>query len=88
MHKWQYIFASVVVLAFAIVVASFAPAISQQSKSASYMITAEDATFIWRVNIADGSVSYCQRDSAFSTNPELIRKQKPVCSTASDPAAH
>lgn len=84
--KWHFIFASFVVLSIAIVMSSYAPAISQSK--GSYMVSAEDATFVWRINMTDGSISYCQRPSQFTTDPSQIRRLTPGCSQATGAASH
>jgi|TARA_B100001971_G_C18010176_1_gene441962 hypothetical protein len=86
-NKWKYIFASVFTLSLAIVAASYAPAIGQ-SRSSSYMIAAEQGNYIWRVNVGDGSVSFCVRETVNTTNPKYLSGQKPVCSASSGPAGH
>ena len=86
MSKWTVIFASVCVLAIAIIVSSFAPAISQ-SRNSSYMVANGGGQFVWRVNVGDGSVSYCVR-TATTTNAAQISRDKVTCSAGSDPATH
>lgn len=85
MSKWRYIFLSVTVFSLAIVAASFAPAISQQSNNDSFMIATDGGQFAWRVNVSDGSVSYCLRDSN-SAAENYVKNQKPFCSGSSAPA--
>lgn len=79
------ILASTIVLAFAIVVASFSPAESQQ-RSNGYMIAASgnSGQFIWRVNTVTGSVSYCIRKDN-SLDSDFIARRAPYCSASSPP---
>lgn len=86
MSLGKYIFASVLVLSLAIVAAAYAPAISQ-NKPSSYMLGGGNDVFVWRVNIANGSVSYCRRDSS-SIDPQFVSRQTPFCSNATGPANH
>jgi hypothetical protein len=88
MNKWIYIFASVCVLSVAMVMAAYSPAESQQKRQASYMIAAEQGNFIWRVNVSDGSVSFCQRESVTTSSAEYLTRIKPICSSPSAAAGH
>lgn len=76
---------SSIILATAIVVASFAsPAISQGRGGSSYMIASDGGQFVWRVNVATGSVSYClRRDN--STDQKFIGERPPFCSASTPP---
>ncbi len=88
MTKWKYIFASVCVFSFALIAASFSPAISQQKRENSYMIAAERGNYIWRVNVTDGSVTFCVRDGTVTSSQAYLAKVKPICSASSGPAGH
>jgi len=75
---------SSVILAVAFVVASFSPPAVSQGRGGSYMIASDGGQFVWRVNVATGSVSYCiRRDN--STDYKFIAERPPFCS-ASTPA--
>jgi len=78
------LFASAIVLALAIVFASFNPAISQQ-RGAGFMMAAGGNDYGWRINTVTGAASYCIRRSN-SSDPEYLGNNPPVCS-AWTPAA-
>jgi len=75
---------SSIVLAIAIVSASFSPATSQ-GRGASYMIASDGGQFVWRVNVATGAVSYCIRKDN-STDERFIAERPPYCSAQTSPA--
>lgn len=76
-------FASAVILAAAVVFASFNRAESQQ-RGAGFMMAAGTAAYGWRINTVTGSVSYCVRRSD-SVDPAYIADNPPVCSAWSAP---
>lgn len=80
--NWQKtILISSIILAIAIVTASFSPATSQ-GRGSSFMIASSGGQFVWRVNVATGAVSYCiRRDD--STDEKFIAKRPPFCSAQS-----
>jgi len=83
--NWQkaVIFSSMI-LAVAIIVASFSPATSQ-GRGSSFMLAGDGGQFVWRVNVATGAVSYCvRRDN--STDERFIASRPPYCSAQSVPA--
>lgn len=84
--NWQKtILISSIILAIAIVAASFSPATSQ-GRGSSYMIAGAgtNGQFIWRVNVATGAVSYCvRRDN--SVDEKFIKNRPPFCSAESKP---
>jgi len=77
--NWQKtIVISTIVLAVAIVTASFSPATSQ-GRGSSFMLAGDGGQFVWRVNVGTGAVSYCvRRDN--STDDSYIAKRPPYCS--------
>ncbi len=75
-------FAGCLVLAAAIVAASFSPVYSQQRRADGFMIASDGTQFVWRVNTTTGEISYCfRRDN--STDEKLIGNRAPICSAAS-----
>ncbi|NBX67280.1 MAG: hypothetical protein EBQ96_09835 [Proteobacteria bacterium] len=79
MKSWpSALFASALVLAIAIVFASFNTAESQ-SRGAGFMMASGAAAFGWRINTSTGAVSYCLRRSD-STDPGYLAENPPVCS--------
>lgn len=80
--NWQKtIIISSMILAVAIIAASFSPATSQ-GRGSSFMIASDGGQFAWRVNVATGGVSYCvRRDN--STDENFIAKRPPFCSAQS-----
>lgn len=75
---------SSIVIAVAIIAASFTPATSQ-GRGASYMLASDGGQFVWRVNVVTGSVSYCiRRDN--STDEKFIATRPPFCSASTGPA--
>lgn len=74
---------SAVVLAAAIVFASYSPAVSQ-ARGAGFMMASGSAAYGWRVNTTTGAVSYCVRRSD-STDPEYLSGTPPVCSAWTKP---
>jgi len=82
--NWQKtIVISALILGVSIIASSFSPAISQ-GRGSSYMIASDGGQFVWRVNVATGSVSYCvRRDN--STDENFITKRSPYCSAQTTP---
>ena len=82
--SWKHItLISSIVLAIAIIAASWTPAVSQ-SRGSSYMIASDGGQFMWRVNVATGAVSYClRRDN--STDAQFVANRPPFCSAESKP---
>ena len=80
--NWQKtILISSIVLAIAIVTASFSPATSQ-GRGSSFMLAGDGGQFVWRVNVGTGAVSYCvRRDN--STDENFIERRPPYCSAQS-----
>jgi hypothetical protein len=80
--NWQKtILISSIILAVAIVTASFSPAISQ-GRGSSFMMAGDGGQFAWRVNVGTGAVSYCvRRDN--SIDQKFIAKRPPYCSAQS-----
>lgn len=79
------IFGGLVAIAIAIIATAYAPAIAQSGQK-SYMISAYQGT-VWRVNRANGSMSYCIKDIS-SSDPNFIKRRPPYCSASSPPATH
>jgi hypothetical protein len=80
--NWQKtILISSIILAIAIVTASFSPATSQ-GRGSSFMIASSGGQFVWRVNVATGAISYCLRRDD-STDQKYIAKRAPFCSAQS-----
>ncbi len=80
--NWQKtILISSIILAIALVTASFSPATSQ-GRGSSFMIASSGGQFVWRVNVSTGAVSYCVRRDD-STDQKFIQKRSPFCSAQS-----
>lgn len=80
-------FAGALILSFAILLASFNSAESQQQqrRPVSYMIASSgNSSFVWRVNTSTGGVSYCVRLNS-STSEDFVARQRPFCSASSKP---
>ncbi|MBK67008.1 MAG: hypothetical protein CMP22_02625 [Rickettsiales bacterium] len=72
---------SSIILAAAFVFASFSP-LASQSSGGNYMIAGNSGQFVWRVDQASGSISYCvRRDN--SIDPDLLKRRPPYCSSGS-----
>ena len=74
---------SSIILAVAFVASTFSPAISQ-NRGASYMVASSGGTFVWRVNVVTGAVSYCVRRDD-STDKDFTANRPPYCSAESTP---
>jgi hypothetical protein len=72
---------SSIIVAIAIVTASFSPATSQ-GRGSSFMIASSGGSFVWRVNVSTGAVSYCVRRDD-STDEKFVAKRAPFCSAQS-----
>ncbi|MBU6235148.1 MAG: hypothetical protein KGQ41_04830 [Alphaproteobacteria bacterium] len=84
MKSWPAaLFASAVVLAAAIVFASFNTAQSQ-ARGAGFMMASGAPSHAWRVNTSTGAVSYCIRKSD-SPDPKYMASNPPICSAWTDP---
>lgn len=84
MKSWPTaLFASALVIALAIVFASFNSAESQ-GRGAAFMMAAGTASHAWRINTTTGAVSYCIRRSD-TPDPNFLAKNAPVCSLFTDP---
>jgi len=81
--NWQKtILFSVIILAVAIVTASFSSPATSQGRGSSFMVASDGGQFVWRVNVATGAVSYCvRRDN--STDENFINRRAPYCSAQS-----
>lgn len=80
MKSWPTaFFASAVILAAAIVFASFNTAESQ-GRGAGFMMASGSAAYGWRINTTTGAVSYCVRRSD-STDPAYLADNPPACSS-------
>ncbi len=85
MKSWpSAVFASALVLAAAIVFATFNTAESQ-GRVAGFMMASGSPSHAWRVNTSTGAVSYCLRRSD-SIDPGYIANNPPVCSAWTPPA--
>ena len=76
----QSIFFSTVVMALAIIMASYAPSEAQQRRK-GYMVASDGRQFVWRVNTADGSLVFCARLDD-STAEGAVKSRAPYCSKA------
>ncbi len=75
---------SSMLIALAIVIASFSP-VESQGRGSSFMITGNgDSVFVWRVNVVTGAVSYCVRKDN-SVDERFIAGRSPYCSAQSSP---
>lgn len=84
MKSWPTaLFASALVLALAIVFASFNSAESQ-GRGAGFMMAAGSTGYGWRVNTTTGAVSYCVRRSD-SIDPVYLERTPPICSAFTPP---
>lgn len=82
--SWPTAFvAGCVIIASAILMASFSPANSQPG-SASFAITGGTGPFVWRLNTVTGAMSYCARRSD-STDPGYLADTAPNCSAFGAP---
>lgn len=78
------LFLGMLSIAIAIVIAAFATDVTAQS-SGRYTIASDGGAFVWRVDMATGSMSYCLRDNN-SLDPRLIARRPPYCSGESGKA--
>lgn len=84
MKSWPTaFFASAIVLAAAIVFASFNAAESQ-GRGAGFMMASGSAAYGWRINTTTGAVSYCVRRTD-STDPVYLSENAPTCSAFTKP---